>query len=103
MPATPFTVYESTAWFAAENAIVALPTRSFVTFEVSKAPVEGGPDVEYRSPVIDVGDVHVPPGITSHVGVPLGPYTYHAAKSVDACCVMLRPHPDSDGFHQRAE
>ena len=68
VPATPLTAYESTARSTAENAIVAVPTLVFFTSDVSNAWFDGGPDVVYKSPVIEVGDVHVPPGIAYQVG-----------------------------------
>src|SRR5690242_18691301 len=66
----------------------------------------GWPRVTYTGPVIDVGVVQTPPGITSHNGLKRpgadasgrrGSYVYHTAKTwfVPECWVKLTPQPGS--------
>src|SRR5690348_15195281 len=97
--------YENVPFAVPENVKVKLPTcvAPLLTPDCEK----GSPFVTYTGPVIDVGVVHVPPGITIQSGLKRpapdasaarGSYVYQTAKTWfdPACCVKLTPHPDSE-------
>ena len=42
------------------------------------------------------------PGITMKSGWPFVPYVNQAPNMLLPCCAIVRPHPDSAGFHHRS-